>query len=107
MNQSSDSDDMIIHNGSDDDDDKAGGLSETPTSNLYWNQFFPKVVEVITADDSNETEMRHSHGSVSKPLGRERLSAVELAQVIIGLPKGDAELEMLVGQSDNILMKLL
>lgn len=35
------------------------------------------------------------------------MSAVELAQVIIALPKGDAELDMLVGHEDNILMKLL
>jgi hypothetical protein len=40
-------------------------------------------------------------------LGRERLSAVELVQVIINLPKGDAELEMLVGKEDNILVYLL
>jgi hypothetical protein len=61
MNQSSDSDDMIIHNGSD-DEDKGEGLSESPMSKLYWNEFLPKVIAVITADDSNEEEMRHSHG---------------------------------------------
>lgn len=52
-------------------------------------------------------ERRHTHGTVSKPLGRERLSAVELVQVIINLPKGDSELEMISGPENNILQFLL